>query len=688
MVRREPPTARQDDLLSGPLEGARARGFVGRLDERASFDDLLARPDGARVLFVHGPGGIGKTTLLDALARRARAVGRSLQYLDARDVTPSETGVRAALAEGAGGSDAEVLLLDGYELLAPVDRWLWEDLLPSRPTGSVTVVAGRAPPSPARRLDPGWSRLVRVHELSALDATESDALLAGLGIEAALRPHLARIGRGHPLVLAMLAEAAREGRTAEALTDDPDIVSTLCAMLVDDVPDAAHRTGLATCAHATRTTQDLLHRVLGERAPEVWTWLGSRPYVRRGAIGLFLHDVVRELFESEFAHRSPDAYVALHRAVRGYFLQRLADPTEPHPDRAAAEILLLHRRGPLSEEAARLREGGLPVVSRAAPEDLDGIVRLIESWEGPTSARLARRWATEQPEGVYRVRSDAGVEAFSMQCYLPTGGALDEDDPVAAAVLRAVEQEGPLRPGERVNVNRYAGASEVYQRDPLVLFVNGVSCLLEWSHHNAAWTFIVAIDDPHYGPYFEYLGMRRMVEVDVAGLDVVAYGWDRRRFPPEMLFELMARRELSGESGPPPAEWVRPAPLSRNDFALAVRAALGTLGSPDRLSASPLLASALVEPGAPQPGARLRDVVLAAIETIGTEPRGDEHRRLLERTYLKGAPSQEAAAQVLDLPFSTYRRHLAQAQDRLVEVLWSVEIGDLRLPPPGAEGRD
>jgi DNA-directed RNA polymerase specialized sigma24 family protein len=49
---------------------------------------------------------------------------------------------------------------------------------------------------------------------------------------------------------------------------------------------------------------------------------------------------------------------------------------------------------------------------------------------------------------------------------------------------------------------------------------------------------------------------------------------------------------------------------------------------------------------------------------------------VLERTFVAGAPSQEAAADVLDLPFSTYRRHLARAVDRLVEVLWGIELGE------------
>ena len=46
------------------------------------------------------------------------------------------------------------------------------------------------------------------------------------------------------------------------------------------------------------------------------------------------------------------------------------------------------------------------------------------------------------------------------------------------------------------------------------------------------------------------------------------------------------------------------------------------------------------------------------------------------------APTQEAAAEVLDLPFSTYRRHLARAVEQLTELLWAVEIGEARLADP------
>ncbi|WP_141012808.1 sigma-70 family RNA polymerase sigma factor [Nocardioides sambongensis] len=544
----------------------------------------------------------------------------------------------------------------------------------------MTVLAGRTEPPRGWLLDPGWHQLVRVHELSGLGPAQSVDLLARLGVPELDRDQLARIGRGHPLALAMLAEAAAAGAVPEQLADAPDLVGRLCRLVVDDVPDAAHRAGLATCAHATRMTYDLLEHTVGGRSEEVWGWLESRAYVRRGSVGLYLHEVVREVFEAEFAQRAPAAFADLHRRVRDHFLQRIVDPHEVHPDRAAAEILLLHRRGPLSDQTAGLREGGLLPITRAGREDHAEVLHLIEQAEGPASAALAGRWLQEQPRSLYRARSEAGVVGFAVQVYLAPGDPMATDDPVAAAALRAVAGTAPLRPGERINMNRFSGASGAYQGDPLVLLVNGVSCILEWSLEPAAWTFIATLAPELYGPYFEYLGMCPMFSVDHHGVDVDGYGWDRRRFPPPALFELMARRELSGATGPPPESMLRPAPLGQAAFAAAVRAALPHLARPDRLADSPLIGTALADVDAPDRVQRLRQVLVDTVAELRVEPRGADHRAVLERTYLKGAPTQEAAAEVLDLPFSTYRRHLARAQERLVELLWAVEIGVRRLP--------
>src|SRR3954469_14423264 len=124
----------REQSLSALLDAARADGFIGRAAPMREFVAALAGQSDIRVLFVHGPGGIGKTTLLEAFAREARSRGRPVRYLDARDVECSVGGLSIALAalppsEGADDDrvedgrvedgrvedgSAEVLLLDGY----------------------------------------------------------------------------------------------------------------------------------------------------------------------------------------------------------------------------------------------------------------------------------------------------------------------------------------------------------------------------------------------------------------------------------------------------------------------------------------------------------------------------------------------------------------------------------------------
>ena len=146
--------------LSAVLDDARRRGFVGRAPELRSFTAALAGTGPVRVLFVHGPGGIGKSTLLDELRRRAVQARRPALLLHGRDLGGSIEDVAtavAALPDGPG----PVLLVDGYELLTRLDRWFREHLLPSLPADSVVVLAGREPPDAGWSADPGWRQLLR-----------------------------------------------------------------------------------------------------------------------------------------------------------------------------------------------------------------------------------------------------------------------------------------------------------------------------------------------------------------------------------------------------------------------------------------------------------------------------------------------------------------------------------------------
>ena len=71
----------------------------------------------------------------------------------------------------------------------------------------------------------------------------------------------------------------------------------------------------------------------------------------------------------------------------------------------------------------------------------------------------------------------------------------------------------------------------------------------------------------------------------------------------------------------------------------------------------------------------LKSKIAEAAEGLRLHPRDEKLFRALDQTYLHPAATQEAAAELLDLPFSTYRRHLTSGIQRLTEILWRQEIG-------------
>ena len=100
--------------LARRLEAARARAFVGREPELAAFRAALSGDSPVAVLWVHGPGGIGKSTLTRLWVQEARQAGRSVVEVDGRFVTRDpeqfEQTAAAVLEDGSA-----VLVVDSFE---------------------------------------------------------------------------------------------------------------------------------------------------------------------------------------------------------------------------------------------------------------------------------------------------------------------------------------------------------------------------------------------------------------------------------------------------------------------------------------------------------------------------------------------------------------------------------------------
>jgi hypothetical protein len=675
------------------LDTARRQHFVGRHRELIGFDDALAGRSARRVLFVHGPGGVGKTTLLLELRARARAAGRSVVQVDGRDVDPSPEGVRTAILAAVGhdgdGPVAQlltgaVLLIDGYEQLVPVDGWLRDEFVPGLAVDSVVVLAGRDPPAPPWRADSGWRQLVSVHRLDGFDPAESGELLAHAGVEPPARPHLVTLGRGHPLTIALLADLAASGEVPETLADAPDLISALLESFLREVPDDAHLAGLAACAIAWLTTEDLLAQLVGVDAPDVWRWLARRPFITAGPRGLFAHELARDVLDAEFERRIPERYHSYHRTIHAHALAGLRATTGRDRQQHAQQMFFLLRNSPRASAVAALRVRGSATVVPARPDDHGPVCAIIEQFEGPASAGLARDWLAEQPDLLKVVRVGGGIAGFAYHVWCPSGGPMEGRDPVVRAVLDRIARDGPLRPGERVDIVRFFAGARTHQRDPYAMLAANVSGLMEMLTP-LAWSVVVSVETEHVPHFAEYMAFTPLIETDFAGLRHVAYGIDWRRLPVDAWFDLMRERAHSGETGPPPAALLRPAPLERAHFAAAVKAALQALHRPDQLATNPLLGTTLAATATGPDADHLRTTIEDAVARLGEAPRGDQIRGVLHRTYLRPAPTQEAAAEVLNLSLSTYRRYLTKALEQLTELLWTIEIGNVA-QRPGRQG--
>jgi hypothetical protein len=340
----------------------------------------------------------------------------------------------------------------------------------------------------------------------------------------------------------------------------------------------------------------------------------------------------------------------------------------------------MHRHSPLASSFWAQHEAGTVVVAPGRLDDHRRVLDMVERFEGPVSAALAARWLDAQPENLWVVSSPTGSMGWAFHSVCPADPGLSDDDPVVLAALDEVARTSPARQGEQVSVGRFFAGETQHQRDPYAVIAGSVSSTLLWTSRPLAWSFVATVDPDFWGPIFDYLALTTRRQAEYAGLHFTLFGIDWRRLPVDVWFELLGEREVTGESGPPPERLLRPPPLPRAEFADAVRSSLRDVHRPDRLRASILMGSRLAlgyDGASPE---TLLATVLAGVDQVGREPRGDSLQRVLDRTFVHAAPSQEAAAEVLGLPFSTYRRHLVRAIERLTDILWAVEIGEAQQP--------
>ncbi|GLY47718.1 ATP-binding protein [Lentzea sp. NBRC 102530] len=638
--------------LGHTLRELRLRSFTGRDDEVALFRDALG---GSGVVFVHGPGGVGKSTLLDVFAEVAAGKGVEPVRIDARHLALG----RSALPAPADAPS--LLFLDTYELLEPLDDWIREHYLPSLPASCLVVIAGRRGPGPRWRADPAWRTVMEVVALGNLSERDGRAYLCAQEVPEEEHERLLKISSGHPLTLSMVVDAVRRGASPRTLADLPGGAAALLTQLIGDVPSARHRTALEVCALLLVTTEDLLRTLAGDDTGELFAWLRAQVFVDESPYGLYPHDVVRDAVVADLRWRDPSRYADLYRRKLALF-QGQVRATADERHRLDLMVMTVVLNGTRSRFAAL---ASLPPTLRTHADSLrEGdqpeIVAMTARWQGHDQAASVARWLQRRPEAFRVFRTGNGAPQGFGAC-LDLAEADLGADPRTDAMWWHAEEFGPPRAGERVRAWRFFLDRDHGQRPSpsLTLFVAWQMLEIVLIGDDTAWTFVDAFEDGAlWTPALKSLGFRA---VGASSRPLFARDW--RRADVEEYTDLLHANQIGAPVRQEPGEV-----LSRPEFTEAVRSALRALHSPELLHHNPLLRSRMVarHGGAGRtPAESLRE--LLEDTAAGLKP---EFRVLVERTFLRPVGVQERVAESLHLSFNTYRRHRDKAVTHLTELLW------------------
>jgi hypothetical protein len=630
--------------------------FIGREQELEFFDLLWVDDPPASVVHVHGPGGIGKSTLLRAVARRAEARGWTPIFVEGRDMPPVADALANALAP-AFEADRPLVIFDTWERMPALGGYLRRELLPTLPAQAVVVIAGRRPPEPAW-FEGGWENVTALVELEPLDDRESHELLAAHGArEEARSKSIVGWTGGSPLALTLAASAMRDPSwTPQLGLERPETVKALIRQLAEAEMTGGNVGALGVASIARVTTVDLLREVLPRTdAKEAYRWLSERTFAEPLGEGVTLHELVRKALRADLRLRHPEWERELRRRVADYFWSRAS----------AGDLLLSIDLAHLVENPV-VRwgyswEGSIDHrIDDSRPGDLELIGERLEGRLDPEWFEFTKRFFRESPERVAIARdTEDDLAGFQVSVTPASAPAFADDDPLLGPWLAHARRLTP--DGNAVlwhDSIDFTGKPELRVQAML-----GMAGILRSGLDNPRYAYMPISSRMEAAQQFaKALGAQHVPEMDVtiSGQCLECWildygpggllGFQRDWVYKEIGFKPPAFHEIPGDA----------------DYAEAVRDALRDFRVPHTLASSPLAQGSTPDERAESVRKLIRE---AAEQSFGDTPNERLLHDILIRGYIEPASSHEQAADELNVSRSTYFRRLKAAAERVAEHL-------------------
>jgi DNA-directed RNA polymerase specialized sigma24 family protein len=492
-----------------------------------------------------------------------------------------------------------------------------------------------------------------------------------------LHERLVKLSHGHPLALTLMSEVKDNQVTERVLEDMPELLGELVARFVADVPSAKHRQALELCAHVRFTSESLLRAVVDDaQGPELFAWLRGLSFMTQSREGLWPHMLARDVIDSDLRWRDPECYRQQHLAAFDFFAERLHKGPLGEKERRFFDFLYLGRASALMRGMFNFDALGSGWADAPASFERQALLELAKHQEGPENLPIVKHWLDTQPGAFVVLRSPLG-EPCLFFVHLVLDALREEDaraDPAIASIRRYIDGCGGLGSDERIVVSRFGVSGDDGTGDGRLRHMRPL--LLWLTTPKLAFSFSALRQAELWAP-----GMRLAMHEPVAeaGFKIndrqqVVFGHDWRARPMARWLALLVERQLATSEDalalPSVPQYLK---LARADFEEAVKNALRNLSQHDALSSNVLLGTRML---AAEDGANaetLRALIDKALASLSEHPRDAKLLRALEVIYVRPAPTQEAAAERLGVPFSSFRRHLKKGTERVIEWLWQRE---------------
>ncbi|WP_423801013.1 LuxR C-terminal-related transcriptional regulator [Neobacillus sp. SAB-20_R2A] len=312
--------------------------FIGREQEKELFMNYLQNEQLEKILYYWGPGGTGKSTLLDEFSRLSAEEDSYFLYLDSRDFlhSPQDFSKRILSLingkEASGGFDeciadlhtkAEqqkvVLAIDTYEEMKDMDEWLREDFFGELNDQFLVVMAGRYPLD-GEWLNPVWKRMVRQTQLAFFDLETTKNYAASFSqYSEAYIQRIYSLSKGHPLTLSLMMGLSEQDFSEDSPGDIHKLLKRVAESWLLETRDPFLQELINAAAMVRVFNQETLEEMLQKTiSVDEFGHLVSLSFIRSSKRGWFVHDLLRPVLIQEFKLRKPTVYRALSERLIAY----------------------------------------------------------------------------------------------------------------------------------------------------------------------------------------------------------------------------------------------------------------------------------------------------------------------------------------------------------------------------------